>query len=49
MFYDPAIRELNETQFKPLLKDAQLQGVLYDESTIWPLGFEIPSSAIQVP
>jgi hypothetical protein len=49
MFYDPVIRELNETQAKPLLKDAQLQGVLYNENTIWPLGFKIPASAILVP
>jgi uncharacterized protein YjbI with pentapeptide repeats len=49
MFYDPVIQELNESQLKPLLKDAQLQGVFYNEATIWPLGFEIPSSAILVP
>ena len=49
MFYDPVIRELNETQLKPLLKDALLQGVLYNDATIWPLGFEIPSSAILMP
>jgi len=49
MFYDPVIRELNETQLKPLLNDAQLQGVLYNEATIWPLGFDIPPSAILVP
>jgi uncharacterized protein YjbI with pentapeptide repeats len=49
MFYDPVIQELNETQLKPLLKDAKLQGVFYNEATVWPLGFKIPPSAILVP
>ena len=43
---DPAELELNETPLKPLLKDAILQGVLYNNETIWPLGFEIPPAAI---
>jgi hypothetical protein len=46
--YDPIILELIETQFKPLLKDAQLKGVLYDDATVWPVGFAIPDSAIKV-
>jgi uncharacterized protein YjbI with pentapeptide repeats len=49
VLYDPAISELNETNLKPLLVDVILQGVRYDENTIWPLGFDIPSSAILVP
>jgi uncharacterized protein YjbI with pentapeptide repeats len=47
--FDPVIPELNETSLKPHLTDAVLQGVRYDEKTIWPLGFEIPSSAILLP
>jgi uncharacterized protein YjbI with pentapeptide repeats len=46
---DPAELSLNETQLKPLLKDAVLQGVVYNEDTIWPLGFEIPVSAVLRP
>jgi uncharacterized protein YjbI with pentapeptide repeats len=47
--HDPFIQELNETNLKPYLKDAILQGVLYNDATVWPLGFEIPSSAIFQP
>jgi uncharacterized protein YjbI with pentapeptide repeats len=46
LVYDPVIRELPESRLKPLLKDAQLQGVLYNQNTVWPIGFEIPASAI---
>jgi hypothetical protein len=46
--YDPLVLDLIESQLKPLLKDAQFQGALYDDSTIWPLGFQIPASAIKV-
>jgi uncharacterized protein YjbI with pentapeptide repeats len=46
---DPAETTLNETQLKPLLKDAVLQGVLYNDETIWPLGFDIPPAAIFQP
>jgi hypothetical protein len=46
LVYDPVIRELPESRLKPLLKDTQLQGVLYNDTTVWPTGFEIPSSAI---
>ena len=31
LIYDPVIRELPESRIKPLLKDTQLQGVLYNE------------------
>lgn len=47
--FDPRVRELNELNIKALLKDAQLQGVIYNDNTIWPLGFEIPPSAINMP
>lgn len=47
--YDPWILELNEVRLKPLLVDAQLQGTIYDDKTIWPDGFEIPSSAVKKP
>jgi hypothetical protein len=29
-----------------LLRDANLQGVLYDDRTTWPLGFNVPPTAI---
>jgi hypothetical protein len=45
LFYDPVILDLNETQLKEHLQDALLQGVLYDESTIWPVGFTPPPPA----
>jgi hypothetical protein len=45
-FYDPVILELNEVRLKPHLRDAQLNGVIYDLQTNWPEGFEIPSGAI---
>jgi hypothetical protein len=44
--FDPVIFDLPESRLLPLLKDAVLQGVLYNDQTIWPLGFEIPDSAI---
>jgi hypothetical protein len=47
--YDPIVAELNETTIKGYLKDATLQGVSYDENTVWPLGYEIPPSAILYP
>jgi hypothetical protein len=43
---DSRVAELTEVRLKPYLHDAILQGVIYDENTIWPLGFDIPSSAI---
>ncbi len=43
---DSRIAALTEVRIKPLLKDTVLQGVIYDENTIWPLGYNIPSSAI---
>ena len=46
LIYDPVVRELPESRLKPLLKNTQLQGVLYDQTTVWPIGFEIPASAI---
>jgi len=47
--YDPIVAELNETTLKENLEDAILQGVSYDENTIWPLGYELPPSAILYP
>jgi uncharacterized protein YjbI with pentapeptide repeats len=47
--FDPLIRELTELNLKTLLKDAQLQGVIYDDSTLWPLGFAVPDTAIKSP
>jgi uncharacterized protein YjbI with pentapeptide repeats len=44
--FDPVIFDLPESRLLPLLKDAVLQGVLYNDQTIWPLGFDIPDSAI---
>jgi uncharacterized protein YjbI with pentapeptide repeats len=44
--YDPEILELNEVRLKPTLVNAKLQGTTYNQSTIWPDGFEIPTSAI---
>ncbi len=46
IYYDELMRSLTESRLKPLIQDTMLQGVLYNESTIWPLGFDIPSSAI---
>jgi len=46
IYYDEALRSLSETRLKPLIQDTLLQGVLYNDETIWPLGFEVPSSAI---
>ena len=43
---DSRVSNLTEVRLKPLLKDAILQGVIYDETTTWPLGYVIPSSAI---
>jgi len=43
---DHRILDLTEVRLKPLLKDAILQGVLYDQQTKWPVNFTIPSSAI---
>jgi hypothetical protein len=43
---DPIVLDLPEVQLKPLLKDASLQGVVYNDDTIWPIGFEIPPSAV---
>jgi hypothetical protein len=43
---DRQVAELTEVRLKPYLHDTILQGVIYDENTIWPLGFDIPSSAI---
>lgn len=44
--YDPVIIELNEVRLKPHLKDAQLNGVIYNLQTKWPDGFDIPPGAI---
>ena len=46
VLYDHRISRLTETRLKPLLQDAILQGVIYDDQTIWPIGFEIPPTAI---
>jgi uncharacterized protein YjbI with pentapeptide repeats len=46
LYYDDNMRKLTEAQIKPILQDTVLQGVLYNTSTIWPIGFEIPPSAI---
>jgi uncharacterized protein YjbI with pentapeptide repeats len=43
---DRQVASLTEVRLKPYLHDTILQGVIYDENTIWPLGFDIPSSAI---
>ena len=45
-FYDPFVLELNEVRLKTTLQDAILQGVLYNNRTIWPEGFELPPSVI---
>jgi len=45
-FYDPVILELNEVRLKPHLKDAELNGVIYDLETKWPEDFFIPPGAI---
>ncbi len=43
---DSRVSNLTEVRLKPYLHDTILQGVIYDENTIWPLGFDIPASAI---
>jgi len=45
---DSRVAELTEVRLKPLLIDTVLQGVTYDKNTLWPVGFEIPPSAIFV-
>ncbi|GAG75387.1 unnamed protein product, partial [marine sediment metagenome] len=42
----PIVLDLPEVQLKPLLKNASLQGVVYNDYTIWPIGFERPPSAV---
>ena len=36
---DRQVAALTEARLKPLLHNTVLQGVIYDENTIWPLGF----------
>jgi uncharacterized protein YjbI with pentapeptide repeats len=43
---DRQVANLTEVRLKPYLHDTILQGVIYDENTIWPLGFDTPASAI---
>jgi hypothetical protein len=43
---DPIVLDLPEVQLKPLLKDASLQGVVYNDDTKWPIGFDKPPSAV---
>jgi uncharacterized protein YjbI with pentapeptide repeats len=43
---DQRVADLTEVRLKPLIVDAILQGVIYDQNTIWPVGYDIPPSAI---
>ena len=44
--FDDRIERLTETRLKPILQDTVLQGVIYNDQTIWPIGFDIPGTAI---
>jgi len=46
---DSAIMELNEKDRNALAHDATFGGAKYNDQTIWPSGFKIPTTAIYVP
>ncbi len=46
--FDELVFDLPEARLLPNIHDTIFQGALYNDQTIWPLGFVIPSSAIYV-
>jgi uncharacterized protein YjbI with pentapeptide repeats len=46
IYYDDNMRKLTEARLKPIIRDTLLKGALYNQDTRWPLGFEIPTTAV---
>ena len=44
--FDPILDELNALTANTLRKDANVCGAFYDEYTIWPDDYDIPSCAV---